>query len=79
MNISELTPQQLNKIMERQQWLESWKSPVDLEYEAFHLGGKSKFYKKHLWDFLGLSELAEESEAMELKQDEMGNLFNDGS
>jgi hypothetical protein len=69
-----LTPQQINKIIERQSYLESEiLGTIDKESKEYVLwtwGGQANFYKVNLWEALGLGEFCKENEEVELELNE---------
>ena len=66
-----MTEEQIQKVFERQLWLEKNVLGADLEsheYVLWSQGGQEAFYKKWLWEYLGLDEFAnlEASEPIEI-------------
>jgi hypothetical protein len=77
-----LSPEQVQQIISRQRYLEQEILGSDLEGSSFVLetqGGIRLFYKKHLWEFLGLGEFADENERIESSQDLFGLTSKDNA
>jgi hypothetical protein len=79
-----LTPEQINKIIERQVYIENYILGSDFESKDYVLWccglTESQFYKKYLWEFLGLGELAtdESSEVLiGLSEEEKLRIFGE--